>query len=89
MKLVDNKATLSFSNGSPSVDLPVYAGSIGPDVRSWGGKLLAELRTNPKFRSVNSIEEDEGLATSIVVDRVRAGLRTAASLADRWSATMA
>jgi multidrug efflux pump len=31
------------------------------------------LRTNPKFRSVNSIEEDEGLATSIVVDRVRAG----------------
>ncbi|QHE85133.1 citrate synthase [Hydrogenophaga sp. BPS33] len=32
MKLVDNKATLSFSNGSPSVDMPVYAGSIGPDV---------------------------------------------------------
>ncbi|MBU7575271.1 MAG: citrate (Si)-synthase [Hydrogenophaga sp.] len=32
MKLVDNKATLSFSNGSPSVDLPVYAGNIGPDV---------------------------------------------------------
>jgi len=32
MKLVDNKATLSFSNGSPSVDLPVYGGSIGPDV---------------------------------------------------------
>jgi citrate synthase len=32
MKLVDNKATLSFSNGSPSVDLPVYAGAIGPDV---------------------------------------------------------
>ncbi|MES2187630.1 MAG: citrate synthase [Pseudomonadota bacterium] len=32
MKLADNKATLSFSNGSPSVDLPVYKGSIGPDV---------------------------------------------------------
>ena len=32
MKLADNKATLSFSNGSPSVDLPVYQGSIGPDV---------------------------------------------------------
>jgi citrate synthase len=32
MKLSDNKATLSFSNGSPSIDLPVYAGSIGPDV---------------------------------------------------------
>ncbi|RYF36934.1 MAG: citrate (Si)-synthase, partial [Comamonadaceae bacterium] len=32
MKLADNKATLSFSNGSPSVELPVYQGSIGPDV---------------------------------------------------------
>ncbi len=32
MKLVDNKATLSFSNGSPSMELPVYGGSIGPDV---------------------------------------------------------
>jgi citrate synthase len=32
MKLSDNKATLSFSNGTPSVELPVYAGSIGPDV---------------------------------------------------------
>ena len=32
MKLSDNKATLSFSNGSPSIDLPVYKGSVGPDV---------------------------------------------------------
>jgi citrate synthase len=32
MKLSDNKATLSFSNGAPSVDLPVYNGNIGPDV---------------------------------------------------------
>ncbi len=32
MKLADNKATLSFSNGGPSVELPVYQGSIGPDV---------------------------------------------------------
>jgi citrate synthase len=32
MKLADNKATLSFSNGSPAVDLPVYHGSVGPDV---------------------------------------------------------
>jgi len=28
----DTKATLSFSDGSPSLDLPVYHGSIGPDV---------------------------------------------------------
>ena len=28
----DVKATLSFSDGSPSMDLPLYKGSIGPDV---------------------------------------------------------
>jgi citrate synthase len=32
MKLVDNKATLSFSNGAPSVEFPVYQGNVGPDV---------------------------------------------------------
>ena len=32
MKLSDNKATLSFSNGAPSIEMPVYHGSIGPDV---------------------------------------------------------
>jgi citrate synthase len=32
MKLADNKATLSFTNGSPSVEMPVYHGTIGPDV---------------------------------------------------------
>ena len=32
MKPADYKATLSFSNGSPSVEFPVYQGTIGPDV---------------------------------------------------------
>ena len=32
MNLSDNKATLSFSNGSPEVSLPIYKGTIGPDV---------------------------------------------------------
>lgn len=32
MKLSDNKATLSFSNGAPSMELPVYSGTLGPDV---------------------------------------------------------
>src|SRR3954466_5480261 len=32
MTPADNKATLSFSNGSPNVELPVYQGTIGPDV---------------------------------------------------------
>src|SRR4026209_2276131 len=28
----DVKATLSFSDGSPAMELPLYKGSIGPDV---------------------------------------------------------
>lgn len=32
MKISDNKATISFSNGDPSFEMPVYQGSIGPDV---------------------------------------------------------
>ncbi|MGH8821250.1 MAG: citrate synthase [Rhodoferax sp.] len=32
MKQADYKATLSFGNGSPSVELPVYQGSVGPEV---------------------------------------------------------
>jgi len=32
MQLSDNKATLSFSDGSESIELPVYKGSVGPDV---------------------------------------------------------
>src|SRR3954463_16553276 len=32
MKLADYKATLSFTNGSPNVELPVFQGTIGPDV---------------------------------------------------------
>ena len=32
MKLADNKATLSFSNGSPGIEMPIYHGSVGPDV---------------------------------------------------------
>ena len=32
MNISDTKATLSFSDGSPSVDMPIYTGTIGPDV---------------------------------------------------------
>lgn len=32
MQLSDKKATLSFSDGSASVEFPVYKGTIGPDV---------------------------------------------------------
>jgi citrate synthase len=32
MKISSTTATLSFSNGSPAVELPLYEGSVGPDV---------------------------------------------------------
>jgi citrate synthase len=32
MTASDVKATLSFSDGSPNIELPIYKGSIGPDV---------------------------------------------------------
>jgi multidrug efflux pump len=48
-------------------------GSDGAEVRRWGTGLLAQLRTDAEFRNVNSIEEDEGLATNIVVDRMSCG----------------
>ncbi|HEX7644776.1 MAG TPA: citrate synthase [Burkholderiaceae bacterium] len=32
MNLSDTKATLSFSDGSPSLEMPIYKGSVGPDV---------------------------------------------------------
>ncbi|MDB5773931.1 MAG: gltA [Herbaspirillum sp.] len=32
MPTSDNKATLSFSDGSPSLEFPIYKGTIGPDV---------------------------------------------------------
>ncbi|HJV00375.1 MAG TPA: citrate synthase, partial [Burkholderiaceae bacterium] len=32
MNTSENKATLSFSDGSPSIDFPIYKGTVGPDV---------------------------------------------------------
>ncbi|WP_395400681.1 citrate synthase [Pseudoduganella sp. UC29_106] len=32
MNTSETKATLSFSDGSPSVDMPIYKGTVGPDV---------------------------------------------------------
>lgn len=50
MKLADNKATLSFSNGSPSIEMPVYSGSIGPDVIDIR-KLYGQTGSNCSLRS--------------------------------------
>ena len=32
MNATDKKATLSFSDGSPPIDFPIYEGTVGPDV---------------------------------------------------------
>ncbi|HEV7813743.1 MAG TPA: citrate synthase [Janthinobacterium sp.] len=32
MNTSDKKATLSFSDGSPAIDFPIYEGTVGPDV---------------------------------------------------------
>jgi len=32
MNISDTKAQLSFSNGSPAIELPIYKGTVGPDV---------------------------------------------------------
>ncbi len=32
MNISDNKATLSFSDGSPAVEFPIYKGTVGPEV---------------------------------------------------------
>src|SRR6476659_6976234 len=58
MKLADNKATLSFSNGSPSVEMPVYHGTIGPEVIDIR-KLYAQtgmFTYDPGFTSTGSCE---------------------------------
>ena len=64
------KATLSFSDGRPSVEFPVYGGTIGPDVidvRSLYGKTGA-FTYDPGFMSTASckssityIDGDEGI----------------------------
>ena len=52
----DGKATLSFSDGSPSLELPLYKGSIGPDVidiRQLYGKT-GKFTYDPGFLSTAS-----------------------------------
>ena len=45
MKLADNKATLSFSNGSPDVELPIYSGSVAKAIRATG--RMYDVARNP------------------------------------------
>ena len=54
----DVKATLSFSDGSPSMELPIYKGTVGPDVIDIR-KLYAQtgkFTYDPGFTSTASCE---------------------------------
>ena len=56
MKPSETKATLSFSDGTPAIDFPVYKGSIGPDVvdiRALYGKT-GKFTYDPGFMSTAS-----------------------------------
>jgi len=58
MKASDTKATLSFSNGGQAVDLPIYKGTLGPDVIDIR-KLYAQtgmFTYDPGFMSTASCE---------------------------------
>ncbi|MSP34502.1 MAG: citrate (Si)-synthase [Limnohabitans sp.] len=60
MKLADNKAILSFSNGAPSIEMPVYSGNIGPDVidiRKLYGQT-GMFTYDPGFLSTASCQSD-------------------------------
>jgi citrate synthase len=56
MIVSDAKATLTFSDGSPSIDLPIYKGSIGPqviDIRKLYGQT-GKFTYDPGFMSTAS-----------------------------------
>ena len=56
MKPSDTKATLTFSDGTPSIEFPVYKGTIGPDVvdiRALYGKT-GKFTYDPGFMSTAS-----------------------------------
>jgi citrate synthase len=60
MNLSDVKATLSFSDGSPSIDMPLYKGTVGPDVIDIR-KLYAQtgkFTYDPGFLSTASCQSD-------------------------------
>jgi len=60
MKLSDKKATLSFSDGSPSVEFPMYDGSVGPqviDIRKLYGQT-GLFTYDPGFLSTASCSSD-------------------------------
>ena len=81
MKLSDKKATLSFSDGSAPIELPVYSGSIGPDVMDIR-KLYGQsgmFTFDPGFMSTASCES--GLPILMVT---KANYYTVVTLLSSW-----
>src|SRR6478672_1258204 len=69
MNISDTKATLSFSDGSAAIDLPIYKGTVGPDVidirklYAQTGKLTYDpgfLSTASCNSSITYIDGDKG-----------------------------
>jgi citrate synthase len=69
MSNTDTKATLSFSDGSPSVEFPIYKGTVGPDVidirKLYGatGKFTYDpgfMSTSACNSSITYIDGDKG-----------------------------
>ena len=77
----DVKATLSFSDGSPTMDLPIYKGTIGPDVIDIR-KLYAQtgkFTYDPGFLSTASCNSTSPTSTA-----TRASCCIAATRSSNW-----
>ena len=84
MNISDTKATLSFSDGSPSVDLPIYKGTVGPDVidiRKLYGKT-GKFTYDPGFMSTAACNSRSPTSTA-----TRASCCTAATRSSSWPST--
>jgi hypothetical protein len=89
MKLSDNKATLSFSNGSPSIDMPVYSGNIGPDVidiRKLYGQT-GMFTYDPGFLSTASCQSGITLTPATCCSRANCPTAPSVQTSTSWSAT--
>ena len=95
----DVKATLSFSDGSPSMELPIYKGTIGPeviDIRKLYGQT-GKFTYDPGFLSTascNSTRADMPIARArcksaaiVAVSRISAMSSMASAPASRASTT--
>ena len=75
--MAEKLATLSFSDGSPSVDFPVLGGTIGPeviDVRSLYGKT-GKFTYDPGFMATAWAPDETVEAMEVPGDRFCVGVQ--------------